>query len=693
MNLTEAELKEFWALFKAKPLFANWKGAEAQASSQIEKQVFRPRQAIFRPGSPAEYVYLVGQGTVEQNITDGGVEWLRRELKRGDYFGHQALFSDRYAAETVATTEAVVYMLPAQTLRLAMEENPELYEDLLHEKRGERLRAIPLFRSLSTDQLLRLGGLIEEVSFDTGADLPLSEKPGLWIVDYGHVRVAGRASLGRSDFRLTAGNFFATEGTREAAACASPRATTTLPSHLFYLPSEHVGRLIRAFPDIGQLIVRPLDIAKELTHVPLFNGAGMTDAHRQHLAQFTGWGFVPERQNVTSQGAVGHSFIILRDGAAVVSSLDEQGRLRPRTYLGHGKYYGSTSLLAGKTRDVTVRSVAAPSHEGQPGVRGADILYLDRRDLEYAFAERPDLWKRGIGLFDNYQQTKEDKQRFAWQTEGEVIVWYGRPHIWWLIQPLLVLAFIAVLTGILARSAPPDLREAASVIWYIVLGILGMVAVLVTVNYYDDYYIVTNRRVARHDRQVWLLTETMMEAPIETIQDITVRTDFWGRLIGYGDVTIRTAAKVGAIVFIRLPNPDRSPPGDHQGTGPGDRHHARRRAGGAAEYLDLHAAGDITHTRSQARPWATTFFRLAARKRALGRSRHHRRRTLRCLPARAPLVVWAGVCQSRCPRNGAVFSSPRRKLRRRGRKASRGASTGSCWCGMPGFLSWFCSGW
>ena len=48
-----------------------------------------------------------------------------------------------------------------------------------------------------------------------------------------------------------------------------------------------------------------------------------------------------------------------------------------------------------------------------------------------------------------------------------------------------------------------------------------------------------------------------MEAPLETIQDVTVNTDLWGRLLGYGDLTIRTAAKVGAIVFVRLPHPER----------------------------------------------------------------------------------------------------------------------------------------
>ena len=346
---------------------------------------------------------------------------------------------------------------------------------LLRENLTGRLRRIPALRSLEDDEVHWLAQAVTEATFGQGADLPLRDKPGLWIIDYGHVRVTGRAGLGRSGFRLTAGNFFTTEGTREAAACAVTDATATLPSHLFYLPDEHVGRLIRFFPDIGQLTAQPLDIAQELGNVPLFNSAGTTDAHREHLAQFIGWSFVPEQQNVTSQGAIGHSFVILRDGAAVVSSLDEQGRLRPRTYLSRGQHYGSTSLLAGKTRDVTVRAAVAPSRDIQSGVRGADVLTLDRRDLEYAFAERPDLWKRGVGLFDNYQQSKEEKIRFAWQTEGEVIIWYGRPHIWWLIQPLLILAAIAIFTGFLARAVPPGLRDAAQIMWLMMLGILGTI--------------------------------------------------------------------------------------------------------------------------------------------------------------------------------------------------------------------------
>jgi CRP-like cAMP-binding protein len=194
MNLTDAELKDFWSLFRDKPLFAKWKDVEAQVNPQIEREVFKPNQAVFRPGSLAESVYFVAQGTIIQTVRVGDTPWLRRELKRGDYFGHQALFSDKYSAEVVTATDTVVYTLPAQTIRLAMEQNPDLYEDLLHEKRAERLRAIPLFRSLPEDDLLRLSNVLEEVDVPANTTLPLGKQPGLWIVDSGHVRVAGPAT-------------------------------------------------------------------------------------------------------------------------------------------------------------------------------------------------------------------------------------------------------------------------------------------------------------------------------------------------------------------------------------------------------------------------------------------------------------------------------------------------------------------
>ena len=58
----------------------------------------------------------------------------------------------------------------------------------------------------------------------------------------------------------------------------------------------------------------------------MFSGQRMGVEHFWHLAQFCGWEFVPADQNITTQGAIGHSLVILRSGDAVIYAADNSGR-------------------------------------------------------------------------------------------------------------------------------------------------------------------------------------------------------------------------------------------------------------------------------------------------------------------------------------------------------------------------------
>ena len=74
----------------------------------------------------------------------------------GDYFGQHALFGDQHLSDAVAETEGVLYKMLAGDLRTAMERNSGLYEILLQEKRAGRLRSIPLLRTLTDSQIMRI---------------------------------------------------------------------------------------------------------------------------------------------------------------------------------------------------------------------------------------------------------------------------------------------------------------------------------------------------------------------------------------------------------------------------------------------------------------------------------------------------------------------------------------------------------
>ena len=110
----------------------------------------------------------------------------------------------------MATCPTQLYLMTATEVRLALEKNPDLRENLLFEKRAGRLREIPLFECLGSADIAWLALLMQEIKLSAKANVPLDKRPGLWVIDRGQVAVNGRASFATPGWRLSAGNFFLT---------------------------------------------------------------------------------------------------------------------------------------------------------------------------------------------------------------------------------------------------------------------------------------------------------------------------------------------------------------------------------------------------------------------------------------------------------------------------------------------------
>ncbi len=500
MPLTSEQAAEVWELFGSTPLFAKWPEARQDLAYRLDFSEARAGTTIFSPGDSPECLYLIGAGIVRETLrhdnTSPGSAWLELHHQAGEYFGQQALFAKSHESVAVVVKDTRLYRMSPIDLRFALERNPDLRDALLREGLSGRLRQVPLFRSLEDDEVRWLALAIEEATFNQGADLPLRDRPGLWIVEWGHVAVAGpadlRETLYRSDtdrqaqtisadgmegcWRLTAGNFFlsSTADQPKLTRNSATTASATIETRTLHLATEHVKRLTSEFRDVRELLAQPLDIANVLIGVRkkeqerlsifeavmgvdadrtlrtkrLFSGPELTAAHFRHLAQFCGWEFVPAGQNITTQGSIGHSFVVLLDGTAIVHAIDDSGRLKPQNTLRPGDFYGETSLLEGQPRDASVRAQKGRDQVGRSGPGGAEVVVLDRRDLQIAFAERPDLWHAGIPLVDRTIQVKEEKRLYDWQDEGETVLWQDRAHWWFLLEPELVL--IGSVAGFLA---------------------------------------------------------------------------------------------------------------------------------------------------------------------------------------------------------------------------------------------------
>ncbi len=571
MALSSDEYMLLQGLFEGAPAWA-WQPRFLQDfGAYATSEGLTAGQTVFTPDSPVEYLYLVASGSVRQTYGLPGEKWFRKDLLPGEFFGQQDLFigQGQHRSRVTATSDTLIFRLTAADVRILSESYEEFRELLLHEARASRLRSIPLFEGLDEADIPWLALLVEETEIPQDTPVPLGQRSGLWIVDWGQVAISGPVSAQRPGWRLTSGNFFLTPdpNRRSGSNSTASEAVTTLRAKFFYLPEEHFERLLSAFPNMNNMISHPIDITSRLAALKGSQvGTGLTEHHYRHLAQYCAWAFVPSGQDISMQGATGYSLMVLHKGAALIIAVDERGRLRPRSLLQPGGFFGRTSLLEGKVRDATVRAVTAQGHEGRAGLKGAELIVLDRRDLQCAFAERSDLWHTGVFLYDQSIRSKQERPRFDWLKEGEQLIWLDRGHWLWVVVPevLVFLAFVLIVPGLVLVSravgewlwALVGISRYALATTFLILGCLAFALLFIWFfsNYLNDYYVVTDRRVTRRDK-VLLYREVLNQALLEMVQDATFNTILIGRILDFGDVVIRTAAKVGDIRFDHVPDP------------------------------------------------------------------------------------------------------------------------------------------
>lgn len=556
-----APANRHWDSLKQLPAWDRYlQGLEKQDPTNeisIHRRPIERGDIIYRPGDPPDSFFIVGAGEVVEQVRRQGQLWLERRLQPGEFFGQQGLYSRTYSSTAFVEEPGYLFFLSAAGLRKLLELVPTFLDTLLPEKRAQRLRGIPLLRELNDAEIRWLALVSQEHTFNPGDTIPLNP-PGLWLIDYGWIGVQGPAAGGQQPWRLTAGNFFLTPQALDGSECEVAAAVCdSYRSHLFFLPEGHVELLATQAQDVGRLLQRPLDIAAELARVELFSPAHLQDAHRHHLAQYCAWEFVPAGQNITTQGHAGHSFVILRQGSAVVSSMDEAGKARPSSVLQAPAAFGRTSLLEGRQRNATARAATSAPTPDAPALAGVDLLIVDRRDLEHAFAELPDLWGAENPLRRIYvvEAPQKAARPYDWMKEDETVDWKDRRHPLWLWWRVLITLIIGI-PILFATTRFMRLNFALFAVEFAETMILLVIPITYfLVDYFDDYYAVTNRRVTRRDRHL-VFSHQRVEAPLEQIQDVVVKQDFIGSLLQYGTVNISTAAATLPITFSNVPRPD-----------------------------------------------------------------------------------------------------------------------------------------
>jgi hypothetical protein len=248
---------------------------------------------------------------------------------------------------------------------------------------------------------------------------------------------------------------------------------------------------------------------------------------------------------IFEEGAPADSFYIILEGHVRVTRLVGQ-RERLLNVLGPGEFFGEQALIFNRPRTAAVTTIEQST-----------LLRIGRDAFNALLANYPE-------IRNNLSATAESRSlarhaNLDWLGADEVVYLLTRKHDFFLVLsligpiilgvgsvPILVMAFMGI-----NLPVPP-----------LYLKILGAPMLFLSlvwgawdwIDWSNDYYIVTSQRV------VWLekvlgLYDSRHEAPLETILSVKVESSQIGRILNYGNVTVRTYT--GGFLMKRMKTPSR----------------------------------------------------------------------------------------------------------------------------------------
>ena len=151
------------------------------------------------------------------------------------------------------------------------------------------------------------------------------------------------------------------------------------------------------------------------------------------------------------------------------------------------------------------------------------------------------------------------KLLFPGQLDDETVIIYERRH-WFMIikwiwgRPLALLPVSLVIAWVVTTILKPT-SGVGLAYWLVILAPALIWIVWRVLDWENDHYIVTNKRVI-HREKVYFFSEERKEAYLDRVQDVTIKiVNPFANLLNFGDVIIETAGRRGAIEFQAVSKP------------------------------------------------------------------------------------------------------------------------------------------
>ena len=144
----------------------------------------------------------------------------------------------------------------------------------------------------------------------------------------------------------------------------------------------------------------------------------------------------------------------------------------------------------------------------------------------------------------------------------EEILYIGRKHVILMLGQIvteIILIGLTLVAFSVVSMVFTKYHMTQNTLQIIVYGALGLATAVLVVSgvldyfkWYNDCVVITNFRMLRFEG---LFNRHMVESVLDKINDVSLNQTLWGRLFGYGDVTVLTAAESGVQEMRNIANP------------------------------------------------------------------------------------------------------------------------------------------
>jgi len=275
-----------------------------------------------------------------------------------------------------------------------------------------------------------------------------------------------------------------------------------------------------------------------LRRVSFLKNLSLGDLHQlARLMQRQRWA---PGQVIVAQNQPGTTFHIVERGYVRVTETDAGGASRTVAYLGEGQFFGE-SILVSDRYDQTVDAVVP-----------TDTLVIEKAEWQ-PWLEAHRRVADGIRKESAYRR-RLSARTFPGLLADEIAVLIVRRHWWTLAQRIGLIVGLMIAAGL----AVFVLQISMGLVLLDMLIFLFLLAALVwfVIDWSNDYFIVTNRRVMHVEKTLFFFEE-ITEATLDKIQNVSIVTPgLLNRLFDFHDLMVQTAATgpLSAIRFTYIPH-------------------------------------------------------------------------------------------------------------------------------------------